>query len=89
MKKYIFEYEDESNDSKISFEYDGVIEEKLKVEVKDDAAILYANRTALKLLSNTLIKLHESNYQAGFHVHINEDFDADLEEKLRIILIDE
>jgi len=91
MKKreYKYEFLDKSEDSSISFEYDDDIEEEFKVEVENGIPVIYANKTALKLLGQTFIKMYLSNYKPGFHIHLNEDFDADLNESLRVVLTED
>ncbi len=85
-KSYLLEYEDESSESKISFEYDENIEEALKVKFENGVPVVYANKTGLKLLGDTLTKMHFSNYTEGFHIHMREDFEADGPEVLRIVI---
>jgi hypothetical protein len=88
-KEYKYEFIDKSENSSISFEYDDDIEETFRVEIENSVPVIYANKTALKLLGDTFIKMYLSNYKPGFHIHLNEDFDADLKESLRVILIED
>lgn len=85
-KSYLFEYDDESSESKISFDYDETIVETLKVVIENGVPTVYANKTGLKLLGDSLIKLHHSGYKTGFHIHLSEDFDAGKPEILRVVL---
>lgn len=89
MKKYNYEYKDESQNSSISFEFDDITPESFKVNIEKGVPVIYANKTALKVLGNTFIKMYLSNYKIGFHTHLREDFDADLSESLRIVLVDD
>jgi hypothetical protein len=87
MKKtFSYDFEDESEKSRISFEYDEEIEEKLAVKVESGVPVLYGNKQAFLLLAKTFSKLALGDYQDGFHVHLNTDFDADDSEALRVIL---
>lgn len=85
-KKFRYDFEDESAKSRISFEYDDSIEEKLVVKVESDIPVVYGNKEAFLLLAKTFTKLALGSYESGYHVHINANFDADDAEALRIIL---
>jgi hypothetical protein len=80
-KKFVFEFEDESanamgsKNDRITFEYSEG--ESLTLEVIDGTTYLFANRAAMVTLAKTLLKLGLSDYKHGFHVHLNENFDAD------------
>ena len=88
LSKQRFDYEfiDESKDSSISYEYSEDFDEQMHVKIEDGVPVLYANKSALGLLAKTFIKLSRCDYKDGFHIHLNNDFDADEPEALRIIL---
>ena len=81
-----YEFEDESEYSKISFEYDEEIEEKLTVKIEGNIPVLYGNKQAFLLLAKTFSKLSLGNYKDGFHLHINTNFEADEAEAIRVVL---
>ncbi len=85
-KKFSFEFEDESSNSTISYEYNEDIEEQLSVKIENGSAVLYGNKSAFLLLAKTFAKLGLCDYEEGFHLHINTDFDADNSEAIRIVL---
>jgi len=88
MKKtFNYSFEDESAESTISFDYEDV-EEKLNVVVENGVPVLYGNKSAFLLLAKTFSKLSLGSYKDGFHVHLNTDFDSDLEEVIRVVLND-
>ncbi len=84
--KFIHEFEDESKQSMISFDYDEDIEEKFDVRVEHGVPVIYGNREAMLLMAKTFSKLGICNYEDGFHLHLKKDFDADENESLRIVL---
>ncbi len=51
------QFEDETYESTISFEYDEEIEERLTVKIEDGVPVLYANKSAFCLLAKTFSKL--------------------------------
>jgi len=81
-----YEFEDESEQSTISFEYDEEVEEKLAVKIEGGIPVLYGNKQAFLLLAKTFSKLLLGDYKDGFHLHINTDFDANEAEAIRIVL---
>ncbi|HID99942.1 MAG TPA: hypothetical protein EYP59_06600 [Thiotrichaceae bacterium] len=81
-----YEFEDESKQSTIYFEYDEEIEEKLVVKFEGGIPVLYGNKQAFLLLAKTFSKLSSCDYRNGFHLHINTDFDADEAEAIRVVL---
>jgi len=81
-----YEFEDESGQSTISFEYGEEIEEKLAVKIEGGIPVLYGNKQAFLLLAKIFSKLSLGNYKNGFHLHINTDFDADEVEAIRVVL---
>lgn len=85
-REFNYQFEDESNNSTISFEYDEDVEECLSVKIENGVPVLYANKTAFNLLAKTFAKLSLGNYQDGFHLHLNKDFDAGEPESMRIVL---
>jgi hypothetical protein len=85
-RRFEFEFEDESKINTISFEYCEAVDEKFSVLVEDGVSVLYANRSALVALAKTFIKMAQCPYPEGFHVHLEEDFDGDKPEALRVIL---
>jgi hypothetical protein len=81
-----YEFEDESEQSTISFEYGDEVEEKLAVKIEGGIPVLYGNKQTFLLLAKTFSKLSLGDYKKGFHFHINTDFDADEAEAIRIVL---
>lgn len=88
-KKFIYEFEDESDKSRISYEYDEEIEEKLTVNVESGIPVIYGNKQAFLLLAKTFSQLSLGDYEDGFHLHLNTDFDADELETLRVVVDNE
>lgn len=88
-KKFEFEFEDTSASGTISFDYNEDLEEKMSAVVENGVPVIYLNRQALILLIKTFVKIALGQYQAGFHLHFYEDFDADKPEAIRIVLIEE
>jgi hypothetical protein len=86
MKKFEYEFEDESFRKTISFEYDDEIDEEMEVSVENGVPCLYVNRQALLALAKTFIKMALCDYQDGFHVHLSQDFDGDKPEAIRCFL---
>lgn len=87
-RQFEFEFEDESPRA-ITFEHSESVDEKLSVLVEHGVSVIYANRAALLVLGRTLIKMAICAYPDGFHVHLEEDFDVDKPETLRVILGEE
>ncbi|MEH6444797.1 MAG: hypothetical protein V7784_12950 [Oceanospirillaceae bacterium] len=85
-KKFSYDFDDESEKSRISFEYAEDIEEKLAIKIESGVPVIYGNKQAFLLLAKTFSKLALGAYEDGFHVHLNTDFDAEDTEALRIIL---
>ena len=87
MKRlFEFEFEDQSQCGTISFDYSESADERLSVLVEDGVSVVYANREALLALAKLFIRISLCPYPDGFHVHLNEDLDADKPETLRVIL---
>ena len=85
-KEFKYNFEDESKKSVISFDYDEEIEEKLVIKIEEGIPVLYGNKQAFLLLSKTFSKLSLCDYEDGFHLHIDTDFNSDNTEALRIVL---
>lgn len=85
-KKFEFEFEDQSSDNKISFEYDDDVDEEMEIILEDGSPILYANSQAFLALAKTFIKIAMCDYKNGFHINLRKDFDADLPDAIRCIL---
>ena len=85
-KKFEFEFEDKSSEGAISFDYGKEFDETISVKIEGGVPVIYANRSSLLLLAKTFIKMAIGNYSSGFHVHLNQDFDADKPEVIRVIL---
>ncbi len=87
MKKiFNYEFEDESEQAIISYEYDEEIEEQLSIKIENGCTVIYGNKSAFLLLAKIFSKLAISDYEDGFHLHINNDFDTDNIETLRIVV---
>ncbi len=84
--EYKFEFEDESQNSEISFEYNEEGDERLTVEIEENIPVLYLNRAACLLMAKTFAKLALGKYKDGFHLHMTNDFEYESAENLRIIL---
>lgn len=84
-KRFVYEFEEEPA-NRISFDYSPLADDKIDSTVENDTPFLYLNRPAMITLARTLIKIAMGDHQAGFHVHINKDFNADLPECLTILL---
>ncbi len=85
-KKFSYEFEDESDKSTISYEYDEEIEEKFSVKIESGIPVVYGNKQAFVFLAKTFSKLSLGDYESGFHLHLNKDLDADEPEALRVVL---
>jgi hypothetical protein len=85
-RRFEFEFEDESDLRTISFDYKESNGEELRALIEDGIPVIYANPAALLVLAKVLIKMAVCEYRDGFHVHLEEDFDADKPEVLRVIL---
>ena len=85
-KRFEFKFDDQSQQGTISFDYDEAVDERMSVLVENGIPVIYANRATLFFLAKTLIKMALCPYPDGFHVHLNEDLDAEKPEALRMIL---
>jgi len=85
-KRFEFEFDDQSQQRTISFDYDEAVDERMSVLVENGMPVIYANRATLVFLAKAFIKMALCSYPAGFHVHLNQDLDAEKPEVLRVIL---
>ena len=72
MKKFEFVFEDEAPKT-LSFELEG--DETLSVEQHNDGAFLYANKKGCSVLARVFAKLAMGDYGAGFHLHLQQNFE--------------
>jgi hypothetical protein len=87
MTKKTFTYEFEQDPSnRISFEYSPEADEKLETGLQGDEMVLYLNKPGMLTLARTLIKMAKGDYKEGFHVHLRKDFNADLPDRLMVVL---
>jgi hypothetical protein len=84
-KTFTYEFENEAP-NRISFEYSPEADEKLETSVQGEEVVLYLNKPGMLTLAQTLIKIAEGDYKEGFHVHLRKDFNADLPDRLTVIL---
>jgi len=84
-RHFAYDFEQETA-NRISFDYSPKGDEKIDTAVENGLPVLYLNRPAMITLARTLIKMATGSYQAGFHVHLRKDFNADLREVLTVIL---
>jgi hypothetical protein len=86
--KRLFEYEFEQDAQKdrITFEYSPDADEKLDVLIENGKPILYLNRPGMLTLAKILIKIAGGHYSEQFHVHLYKDFNADKAETLTLML---
>lgn len=87
-KRFEFEFDDHSQQGTISFDYDEAVDERMSVCVENGIPAIYANRAALAFFAKTFIKMALCPYPDGFHIHLNQDLDAEKPEALRVILDD-
>jgi hypothetical protein len=86
-KKFEFEFEDESLQNRISFEYDRSDNEILSTSITNGITTIYGNRQAFLVLAKTFAKLALGEYRAGFHFHLREDFDGAKEDIIEVTLL--
>lgn len=87
MKKKHFAYDFEQDSAnRISFDYSPEGNDKIESGIESGNPVLYLNRPGMITLARTLIKMATGDYQAGFHVHLRKNFNADLPEALTVIL---
>jgi hypothetical protein len=84
-QRFEFEFEDEKK-NRITFEYSPEADEKLDTQVENNVPILSLNRPAMITLAKTLIKMALGPYDDGFHVHLRKDLNADLPDRLIVML---
>ena len=84
-KQFTYEYEDDPK-NRITFEYSPEADEKLDTLVENNVPILSLNRPAMITLAKTLIKMARGPYDNGFHIHLRKDFNADLPDRLIVML---
>jgi hypothetical protein len=87
QKRFEFEFEDESASASGSL-HDGLHfpqytgDERLEVSTVDGVPMISANRDGLLMLAKLCAKMAMSDYEGGFHLHLSQDFNADLAEAL-------
>jgi hypothetical protein len=87
-KKYLVEFSDGSakatgaRNDRISTSYSG--KEVLRQFEVDGISFISGNSAGLVKLGEILIQIGLSEYENGFHLHIQEDFDAD---KVEILIV--
>lgn len=88
IKKLEFEFNDESLENSISFEYDDSVDEVLSTSIDGSGIVtIYGNREAFMVLAKTFAKLALCDYKKGFHFHLREDFDGDKKDIIEITLV--
>jgi hypothetical protein len=86
MKRtFVFEFQEEKNNC-ITFEYSQKADERLDTLVENNIPILSLNRSAMITLAKMLIKMALGSYDSGFHVHFRKDLNADLPDRLIVML---
>jgi len=83
-KRFVYEYEDLSEEGAMECEYSEETEEKLVVNLSGETVFITGNSEGLLALAKMLIMMAEGKYDDGFHIHVNEDFDGDKRENLVI-----
>lgn len=86
-KQFTYEFEVEK-ENRITYEYSPEADEKLDSLVENGVPIVYLNRSAMLMLAKTLIKMALGSYTVGFHVHLSKDLNADLPDRLTVMLYD-
>ena len=84
-KQFQFEFEEERQNC-ITFEYSPEADEKLDTLVENEVPILYLNRPGMITLAKMLIKMATGPYDDGFHIHLNKDLNANLPNRLIVML---
>jgi hypothetical protein len=85
--RFEFEFEQEKK-NRMTFEYSPEADERLDVLIEDKTPILSLNRSGMITLAKTLIKMALGSYDDGFHVHLRKDLNADLPDRLVLMLHD-
>jgi hypothetical protein len=87
-KKFKFEFEDDSLENRITFEYDDFSDDEiLDVSINKGTTTLYANREGFMVLAKTFVKIALGNYKYGFHIHLGKDF-GDGDDIITITLVE-
>ena len=84
-RKFVYEY-DRDPQNGITLDYSSEADEKLNSSTTDEGPVLYMNRPGMLTLAKVLIKMAKGDHKEGFHVHLRQDFNADLPERLTVIL---
>ena len=88
MKKvFSFEYETKGDPRSFSFQYSQNEDEVMSASIEGGVSSLYLNRSALLTLGKIMIQLAEGPYEAGYHLHFNQNFNADQKEQLVVYRI--
>ncbi|HLJ45609.1 MAG TPA: hypothetical protein VKU01_06360 [Bryobacteraceae bacterium] len=74
QRRFDYTYEDQSAQSKITFDYCPEGDELVRFGQADGESFLSANRSGFLALAKLFIKLAEGSYGKGFHIHLGEDF---------------
>jgi hypothetical protein len=75
-KRFVYEFEDTSPRS-LRIDYDDTDDEVLRVQVSPDFGVmLTVNQHGAMVLARILAQYATCDFQDGFHLHLNEDFDA-------------
>jgi hypothetical protein len=85
-KSFSFEFDDEGPRT-LTFDYDGRYEQRLETSAEDGVVVLFLNRQACTVLAKMLAKIALGSYEPGFHVHLEQDLNADKPEALRVVLL--
>ena len=83
-KTFEFSFDDLSENNAISYEVD--TDSRLSLDVCNDNLIIYLNKNGALTLSKLLAQIALGEYESGFHIHLQEDFNTDKSELLTIIL---
>jgi len=83
-KSFNYTFEDQSAESTLTFECSD--DERFKVIVEEGVAVVYATKAALGTLARIFAKMALSDYEDGFHVHLEEDFEPGNPEALRVVI---
>jgi len=81
-KKFIVDCQDEGPNT-LSYEVDESA--TLSVEIDDGSAVLVVNKPAAECLASIFARLATGSYENGFHLHVEENFDPDSGEALRVL----
>ncbi len=74
QKRFNYVFEDESDRSRISFEFGLEDTELVRFGDANGEFYLSASRAGFLALAKLFIKLAEGSYKEGFHLHLGEDF---------------